>query len=42
MAEPGPSSEPPWLSRLAWFVGLWLVSVGALAVVAFAIRKVLI
>ena len=24
--------------RLAWFVGLWLASVAALAVVAYAIR----
>jgi hypothetical protein len=26
------------VTRLAWFVGLWLVSVLALAVVAWAIR----
>jgi hypothetical protein len=26
------------LKRVAWFVGLWLASVAALAVVAYAIR----
>lgn len=28
--------------QLAWFVGLWLVSVAALAVVAYGIRLVLL
>ena len=30
-----------WARRLAWFAGLWLASVLALGVVAFAIRKIL-
>jgi hypothetical protein len=29
--------DPLW-RRLAWFVGIWAASVGALGVVAFAIR----
>ena len=28
-------------SRIAWFVGLWLASVAALAVVAFMIKLVI-
>jgi hypothetical protein len=31
-----------WLIRLAWFVALWLAGVGALAIVAFAIRGVVL
>jgi hypothetical protein len=30
--------EPPLPRRLAWFVGLWVASVAALAVVAGLIR----
>lgn len=32
----------PTLSKWAWFIGLWLVSVAALGVVAFVIRLVLV
>jgi hypothetical protein len=39
---PSPARERIWLVRVAWFVALWLASVGALGVVAFAIRKVLL
>ncbi len=28
----------PRLARLAWFVAIWLASVAALAIVAYAIR----
>jgi hypothetical protein len=31
-------TRPPLLSRVAWFVGLWLASVLALGLVAYAIR----
>lgn len=34
--------KPPQTAvRLAWFVGLWLAGVGALALAAFAIRSAL-
>lgn len=33
---------PKLMSRLLWFIGLWAVSVGALAVVAYGIRAVLV
>ena len=29
------------LRKLAWFVGIWLLSIGLLAVVAFGIRAVI-
>jgi hypothetical protein len=37
MAEP---AVPLW-KRLSWFVGLWLLGVGAVAVVGLLIRLVL-
>ncbi|WP_082640458.1 DUF2474 family protein [Aureimonas sp. N4] len=33
---------PPRMRQLAWFVGLWVGSVATLAVVALAIRWVLV
>ena len=30
-----------WGPRLVWFAGLWLAGVGAVALVAYAIRAVL-
>ena len=33
---------PRTLRRMMWFVGLWLASVAALGVVAYAIRSVLL
>lgn len=30
------------LKRLAWFVGIWLASVAVLAIVAYAIRLVIL
>lgn len=33
-----PPKEPPVWRRLAWFVGLWIASVAALAFVAGLIR----
>ena len=30
------------LKRIAWFVGIWVASVAALAVVAYGIRAVLL
>jgi hypothetical protein len=30
--------NPTTLSRIAWFIGIWIASVAALSVVAFAIR----
>jgi len=27
-----------WLSRAGWFVAIWVLSVGALGIVAYAIR----
>jgi hypothetical protein len=35
-------AERQTLKRLAWFAGIWLTSVVALAVVAYAIRTVLL
>jgi hypothetical protein len=35
MASGGPRE---WLRRLAWLVALWLASVAALGIVAFALR----
>lgn len=32
----------PFVRRWLWFVGLWLASVIALGIVAFAIRSVLV
>ncbi|APX89072.1 hypothetical protein BV394_04505 [Brevirhabdus pacifica] len=49
-ADPGPrdADVPPrptharggtgWAGRLAWFAAIWLASIAALAVVAYAIR----
>jgi hypothetical protein len=31
-------NRPSLASRLAWFVGLWLAGVGAVAAVAYGIR----
>jgi hypothetical protein len=31
-------TRPPLLSRLAWFIGLWLASVLALGLLAYVIR----
>ncbi|WP_320199858.1 DUF2474 domain-containing protein [Agrobacterium sp. rho-13.3] len=35
---PNPSPHTPLPKRLLWFAGIWLVSVLALTVVAYAIR----
>ncbi len=35
-------SKPKALSRLLWFVGIWLASVAALGIVAFAIRSMIL
>ncbi|MEQ1713474.1 MAG: DUF2474 family protein [Hyphomicrobium sp.] len=37
----GPGADKPLAGRLLWFAGLWLASVAALAVVAYAIRRAL-
>lgn len=39
---PAPGAAPaPWWSRLAWLVGIWVLSTGALLLVALLIRWVL-
>ncbi|HZF94955.1 MAG TPA: DUF2474 family protein [Allosphingosinicella sp.] len=36
-----PQKDPPVWRRIAWFAGLWIASVAALAVVAAIIKTVL-
>ena len=31
-----------WMRRLAWFVGIWAVSVGTIVAIAYALRAVLL
>jgi len=33
--------RPPWAKRLAWLIGLWLASVGALSALALVIRWIM-
>jgi hypothetical protein len=35
---PVPQSLPPLAKRLAWFVALWLVGTGTVAIVAFLLK----
>ncbi|MDW4500375.1 DUF2474 domain-containing protein [Sulfitobacter sp. D35] len=34
--------QRPWLKRAGWFVLIWCVSVGALGIVAYGLRSVLL
>lgn len=37
-SKPASATSASWLRRVAWFVGLWLASVGVLTAVALLIR----
>lgn len=39
---PDPNSQRPLLHRLAWFAALWAAGVAALALIAYALRSVLL
>ncbi len=35
------NKESGWLRRIAWLVGIWVASVGILAIVAYALRMLM-
>ena len=41
VAGRNPAESPRWGRRIAWLIGIWLLSVGALTLVAFAIKGVM-
>ncbi len=41
VAEREPAEPPRWGRRIAWLIAIWILSVGALTLVAFAIKGVM-
>jgi len=41
VAEREPDEAPHWGRRIAWLVVIWMLSVGALTLVAFAIKVIM-